>query len=646
MTRKILLFLASLSCLRAWGQDLPELPEVVVTATRVDSSVIASPGFITVVSSREITESGARDLAEVVSGQSGVVVNDYGPAGASKTMSLRGSTSSQVLVLVDGVRLNSSVNGAVDLSSVPLEDIERVEIVRGGESSLYGTGAVGGVVNIITKKPGTPELSLTLTNAGFLPHAATNAALGTSAPATAVDLVDGQRAALSASGKLGPVGLSAGGSLTRAANAFTWDAGSGTWMRRDHAADVSGDGFFGLRTPLLGGELAGRGTYAAAATELPGTLSYPTPDTRQETLSASGALRFTTERFFTDALSFDLKGSYRYDQLAQVDPFYPSLHRTHSAAADLTQRLSIIPGLAAVYGGSASYELVNSSNMNGPKDRLSLAGFASVPATLFDILTLTPSVRYDSYSDFPAFLSYQLGAVLILSDSFSLKASGGAAYRVPLLQDLYWYGPDPFFPAYGNPNLKPETAWSGEAGLTVSTPALTLDAAVFARLVSDMIEWDFSQNPGTPVNIGKSFLPGAELHAKGKLLEHFSVGLDYAFIYGVLLQYGSSTYQISDGQRVPFVPLHNLGAELRYEDALFSAGAGVQYVGEKYTDAANSVSGRLDGYTLVNADFRFTPARGLSFSVAGKNLLGTVYQTQKGYPMPPLSIEAGAVIKL
>ena len=98
------------------------LKEVVVTATRVDSSILDSPSSISVISAQQIADSGATDVAQVINGQPGVVVNDYGPQGTAQSVSLRGSTSDQVLVLLDGVRLNSSRDGSVDLSTHPPRD--------------------------------------------------------------------------------------------------------------------------------------------------------------------------------------------------------------------------------------------------------------------------------------------------------------------------------------------------------------------------------------------------------------------------------------------------------------------------------------------------------------------------------------------
>ena len=159
----------------------------------------------------------------MLSAQSGVLVNDYGPQGQTKTVSIRGSTSSQILVLVDGIRLNSSFDGWVDLSRIPVDAIDHIEIVRGGASSLWGTGAIGGVINIITKKSDKPQINISLSNGSYLPHDAyavteTGQSLAAANP---MSLVDNQNINLSLAGRLGDLGLTAGGSFTRAANAFT-----------------------------------------------------------------------------------------------------------------------------------------------------------------------------------------------------------------------------------------------------------------------------------------------------------------------------------------------------------------------------------------------------------------------------------------
>ena len=145
--------------------------EVVITATRRRQEALDVPRHVTVITTREIERSGARNLGDLLERSSGVRVADYGPEGAIQVLSLRGSSATQVLVLVDGLRAPGSHGGA-DLSLIPLEGVERIEIVRGGASALYGADAVGGVVNIITRKQAEGKLKLSFENRGYIPREA------------------------------------------------------------------------------------------------------------------------------------------------------------------------------------------------------------------------------------------------------------------------------------------------------------------------------------------------------------------------------------------------------------------------------------------------------------------------------------------
>jgi len=492
-----------------------EIDEVVVTATRINSPILESPSTITVITPQDLATPGTTDVSSVLERTSGVIINDYGPVGSSKSISLRGSTSDQVLVLLDGVRLNSSRISQVDLSSIPMDIIDHVEVLRGGASAIYGSGAIGGVINIITKRPDKPQVSLSVSNGSYIPRPASTVSADysafpyvytTSAAASnPLDLLDSQQVEMSLAGRLGDVGLTGGGSFTRAANAFTWFDPSqiNGWRRRTNADDLAGSANLGLDLPLLGGSLSARTILGTSNTGTPGSVYYPSAAGRQYDTSATGTFGWKTDRFLADSLSLDVKASYKYDDLRFDDPAFPpaSEHRTQTAGLEITQRLLASESLSLVYGGSGYFDYVDSDNYEAPRDRLNLGAFLSAPVTPFDNLTVTPSARVDYYSDFAASLSFSLGAVLRLSDESSLRFSAASAYRVPALNDLYWYDPlgpsDPNGYTTGNPSLRPETSYSAEIGWALITTRVSIDAAVFTRLVFDNIVWlfDSSQNP-------------------------------------------------------------------------------------------------------------------------------------------------------
>ena len=125
--------------------------DVVITATRNEELVTSIPVATDVLTAKNIEESNAKNVGEALQNIGDSFIKSYGGVGSLETVSLRGSTDAQVLILIDGQRLNNAQSGSVDLSSIPTDAIERIEVVKGGNTAMYGSDAVGGVVNIITK---------------------------------------------------------------------------------------------------------------------------------------------------------------------------------------------------------------------------------------------------------------------------------------------------------------------------------------------------------------------------------------------------------------------------------------------------------------------------------------------------------------
>ena len=525
--------------------------------------------------------------------------------------------------------------------------------MRGGASTMYGNGAIGGVINIITKKAGTPSISVSMTNGGFIPHSASEVSPSMSlspVAATPMDLVDSQNVELSLAGKVGEAGITGGGSFGRAANGFTWydTTGINTWRRRTNADALTGSAYAGVTAPLMGGEISAKGVFEASDIGSPGSLTLVSTTARQSDTAASGSLSWKTERFLVDALTFDLKAFYRDDRLSYNDPTYPpeSIHHTRSASLDLTQKLTVSDLVAAVYGGSASYDSVDSTNYSSAQQRLNLGVFLSGPVTPGDELTITPTVRYDYFSDFAGSLSYSLSAVLLLSGTSSLHASIGSAYRVPTLNDLYWY--DPFGFTAANPNLKPETSFDGEVGFQSAGEKLSGDVSVFARYVQDNIIWLASPPLFVyqPQNLTRTFFPGAEIHGKLMLTETLSLEASYTFLYSFLLNDGTTDLSVLDDRRVPYTPVHTLSAQVRYTDGRVDLSFTERYVSIQFTDSANSQAAALNGYFVADAGSRITVSDTVTFSLMAKNIFSALYYTQLGYPMPPFSLETGVQLHL
>ena len=160
-----------------------EIPAVVVSAARTEQSTLTTPASITVISREQIEASGARHINEVLRGQGGVQIQDLYGDGSRATVDMRGfgdTAGSNTLILVDGRRLNNPDIAAPDLNSIALEDVERIEIVQGSAGVLFGDQAVGGVINVITRKPGALRHTLKLSAGSYNTlqlHAMTSQAL-------------------------------------------------------------------------------------------------------------------------------------------------------------------------------------------------------------------------------------------------------------------------------------------------------------------------------------------------------------------------------------------------------------------------------------------------------------------------------------
>ena len=143
-----------LSIVSAQEADAPVAPDIVVTADRIEEPATKTGASITVISAAEIEKTGAKGVADVLRGVPGVDVHEAGGIGTATSVAIRGSTPGETLVLIDGVRIGdpTATDGAVDFGNLAVTDIERIEVLRGPQSALYGSDAMGGVINIITRK--------------------------------------------------------------------------------------------------------------------------------------------------------------------------------------------------------------------------------------------------------------------------------------------------------------------------------------------------------------------------------------------------------------------------------------------------------------------------------------------------------------
>ena len=493
-----------------------KLREVVVTATRTEKDPKDVTQSVTVISADEIKKSGASNAAEVVRKSVDLNFQEYGPKGSTANISVRGSTAAQVVILLDGIRLNSPRDGGFNLTDLPvaLDDIERIEIVRGPSSALYGADAVGGVVNIITKKPKQNQARVT-----------------------------------GAVGSHGYDSLSAGNSGKMDKWYYVLSAGRETsdGYRRNSDLDqktvggkigyeITQDASLDLTANYIGKEIG-----------VPGSTDWLTPFARQWTRDLVTGLGYRAK--LSKELDVKLNADYHRDVLSfrRTLTSVASKHESETSGADAQINWLANSWNAITAGAEARDDHVKSTD-SGAHDTRRLAGYLQDEISIGEPLILVLGGRYDRHSVYGNQFSPKASVRCLIADTGTIiRASAGKSFRAPTFNDLYW--PDTGF-EIGNPNLKPETSKEYEGGIEQPLgKGNTLKLTAFERKIKDLINWHpDAMGIWTPTNIGRAQIKGVEVELKFKLSEPLTWSANYTYMNPIDEQTGEKIYRIPQQQ--------------------------------------------------------------------------------------------------
>lgn len=472
-------------------EPLRRSERVTVTANRVEEPAELVGSSVTVVTADEIATSGAHWLTDVLARVPGVTVITNGGPGSLTGIFLRGTESNHTLVLVDGVKVNSPSTGDYDFANLPASQVERLEVLRGPQSTLYGSDAIGGVINVITRAGGgAPRFSVSAEGGAFGTSrlaASTQGAAGRLFWSLGADRFrsDGFSAADEAAGNTEP-------------DSFRNDALDGRLGYR-HAgfeaeAFVSAfdgrtflDGFgFGVGPVDDPEQLQERrGVVAGARARLErgryrGTVTVSSTDEELGSVDPDGFAR-----------SFDLDASIR-----EVD-FQNELRvgRGHSVLAGVEHRRERAATLSTSPFGDEGYD--RSVDVTGL--------FAQYRLAIDERVHAAAGVRWESHSLFGDQSTYRVAIGWEALPALRLHGSIGTGFRAPTLNEL-------FYPGFGNPGLGPEKSlgWDLGARLSVSEGRFELDLTAFGNEIDGLIEFLF---PGGFQNLGEARSRGIEATA-------------------------------------------------------------------------------------------------------------------------------------
>lgn len=623
------------------AQDFTLAPVVIEGSLPIE---LAAPAAgTTVLHAPYIEALGAASLAELLTGLPGVQVSPTGTRGGQVTVSLRGSTANQVLVLVDGVPVTDPATGITDFSrlNIPPEAIAAISIQRGGLSAQYGSEAVGGVINIITKTGTTqPSWHVAVTNLSYAPSGITiGQGLGAvRIPWVPLALVDSQNMLVSYSSEW----ITLWADLERAFNGFPYYDANGEPRRRANADLLSASGGATMRVPLASGQMGAsfRGSWRSVG--VPGSLDMPTPKAHQEDWYIDARAKYQTDALADGNLEVSLIPYAQVAHLAYADSadIASDAHRT--LRTGIEGRFSWLASAAAEARGGFSLRFTSLKSTlvqleDGFTPRRCEGSVYLEPSFKVGSMQLAPAVRLDAFSDSGSGLSAGFGVLQRLSGHTMLTASLSTAYRAPSFDDLYWPATGG---AEGNPHLKPETALCADVALKSSTQEGSWSAGLFARYSRDVILWQ----PGAdgiwrPTNFGVAFYPGLEAEFAG-LAGPWQFSGSYTLLYSFVLS-GSLTLQ--DDRRIPYVPVH--AGSLRAVRSVGNCRIQISstYQGLRYTTIDNR--NYLPGTLIIDLDLRWKLSERAELQILASNLLNERRETVRGYPQPGLSLATTLTIK-
>ena len=589
-----------------------DLGEIEITATRTPHLLEETPGIVTVITKEEIEAKKIVNFEDLFEEISGIKVNNYGWLGSLCNLSLRGSTAKQVLILVDGRPLNTPSLGSFDLSILPLLNIERIEIGKGPFSSLYGGNALGGVINIITKKP---EEKFCLDY--YLSYGRFDTSI---------------------------LGLNFGEKKKNFGYLFEINKNYTNGFRENSESDylgLSGKLFFNLPNNSQVSISTG---YYNSDTNLPGSLTYPTPYASQKL-----EYRWIDLNYDFKGEKFDLNTKFYFNYNTTIykneDPSWPQDDKTENIYPGLNIKANFYPNELNIITTGIEYKTekvnvvdrINNISRIGEERKRSNIGIYLQDEIILGKLRILPGIRWDNNSDYGSFISPKISSLIKVRENTNLRLSYGRSFTPPSISDLYWFedwGGE--MGLFGNPDLKPEKANSFDLGIEhIFGEKLLSRINLFLTKTKDLISW-VETDPWRweAQNIDKAEIKGIETEFLHNLNKNFSVSLNYTYMDA--RDKGTQYYD----KKLPYRPENkfSLGLNFKNEKGI-KWNIDLNFVDDVYTDRENTQ--KLDSYTLLNTTISKEFSKNLEFFIQVRNLLNEEYQIIGDYPMPGRTIMAG-----
>jgi vitamin B12 transporter len=583
---------AVLSTFNVYAAEEARTPEVVVTATRQPMRANELLADVTVLDEKDIQEAGQSTLTELLARQPGIQMSSNGGAGTTASIFIRGANDNHTLVLIDGMRVSSATSGTTNLANIPLAEIERIEILRGPASALYGSDAIGGVIQIFTRRgSGAPRFDAFVGVGSYGTREADAGYSGSSG-----DLSYSFRAGVNSTDSFSATNSQvAFGGFNPDDDSFTQRHASANAAYKLGASD----------------EIGANVLYSKGFSHYD---SGPGFDDRAESRTSS-AQAYLKHRF-TDQWLATFKAGQSTDDNIFISAFGNSVFRTNQDQFSWQNDVKLPLGQAIVAYDFDKQNVTSDTSYTVKKRIVNswLIGWnANVDRNGFQI-----NVRHDDNSQFGGKTTGLGSYGFQWTPELRTYVSVGTAFSAPTFNQLY-------YPGFGNASLEPEFARNREAGIVWDTAKQNASLIMFSNKVDNLIT-------GFPaINTKKATLEGATI-SYGQQMGEWDVKGSVDLMQGrddithkQLRRRADQSAQFSIGYRYG---AWHLGSEL-------------SAAGLRYDDVANTPANRLGGYNVVNAFANYTICPEWRLELRANNLGDKDYTLAKGYNTPGRNLFAG-----
>jgi vitamin B12 transporter len=615
----------------AFSQDVTgtqQLEEVVVTANKTEQKQATTGKVITVINKEQLNKSAGRTVAQVLNEQAGITINGaLNNAGSVQTVYMRGSSSGRTLILIDGIPVSdaSMINNEYDLNLFSINDVERIEICKGAQSTLYGSDAIGGVINIITlKKDINKPFNIKATAAGgnrgtFKGNAAVYGKSGnlTYTARYAKLRTDGFSAAYDSTGNKGFDNDGYNGNASNAmvqyqANkqllfkAFT--------MYNQYKTDLDGGAFSDSKTKTSDNNSLNTG----------GGFQF-----KNEVVNLAGNYQYTQTHRYTE----DASSSNDFRSIAQFVELYASV--------------KLGGGFSLLQGADYRYGSMNSENkfVQFPQYNSTFKDTAISQGSMYSSLNYNSDHfnvelggRLNVHSSYGSNYTYTFNPSYTINTHYRVFGSIARGFKAPSLYQVY--GP------YGDRKLKPEESTNYEIGIQQQYNVISHRAVFFHRNITNGI--DFNNLNSVYFNFLEQKVSGLEYEVSVKPVQALTLTANYTLLTGKERTQSRITSKDSTYKFLLRRPKHsiNMTAGYQFSQALYASVSG-KYVSSRYDVGGYQVADTpLNSYFIMNAYAEYKAGNYLKFFADAQNLTGKKFFDVRGYNSIPFLINAGVTFNL